>query len=98
MTFNTMPPCENPVFPAATTDEQVMRETIAVMERRNIIGMVSGEPELMAVWKAAAPDRIIPGLDLRIRGTRGPAHVKSRTPAELRALHAHGACSRFSAK
>lgn len=44
--FDVEPPCENPI-PAATTDEQVMRDTIAVMEKHNIIGMVSGEPELM---------------------------------------------------
>ncbi len=43
-----------------------MRETLAAMERHNIIGMVSGEPELVAGWKAVAPERIIVGLDLRI--------------------------------
>lgn len=64
-TFHTMPPCEQPIFPA-TSDKQVMEDTIAVMEKRNIIGMVSGEPALMATWQAAAPERIIVGLDLRI--------------------------------
>jgi len=87
--FNVMPPCERPI-PAATTDEQVMRETIAVMERHNIIGMVSGEPELIAVWRAAAPERIIPGLDFRLPGTAGQRHVAARTPEQLRALHSQG--------
>ena len=32
LTFHTMPPCEDPILPAAT-DEQVMHETIAVMEQ-----------------------------------------------------------------
>ena len=50
LVFNVDPPCENPI-PAATTDEQVMRDTIAVMEKHNIIGMVSGEPELMKTWR-----------------------------------------------
>jgi hypothetical protein len=68
MAFNVNPPCENPI-PAATTDEQVMRETIAVMEKHNIIGMVSGEPELMKTWRAAAPERIIPGSTC---GSPGP--------------------------
>ena len=90
LVFNVMPPCERPI-PAASTDEQVMRETIAAMERRNIIGMVSGEPELMAVWRAAAPRRIIPGIDFRLPGTSGQRHVAARTVAELRALHAAGA-------
>jgi predicted TIM-barrel fold metal-dependent hydrolase len=61
------------------------------MEKRNIIGMVSGEPALMKIWKAAAPDRVIVGLDLRIGKDKAQSHVKTRTPAEIRALHAQGA-------
>lgn len=83
------PPCENPILPA-TTDEAVMRETIAIMERRNIIGMVSGEPDLMATWRAAAPTRIIPGLDLRIGADASNPHVDTRTPAEVRTLFESG--------
>ena len=67
-----------------------MRRSIEAMERFNIIGMVSGEPELMAKWRAAAPERIIPGLDFRLPGTPGQAHVAARSPAEIRALHARG--------
>ena len=90
MAMNIDPPCAEPI-PAAATDEQVMRETIAVMERRNIIGMVSGEPALMARWRAAAPRRIIPGIDFRLPGTPGARHVAARNPAQLRQLHASGA-------
>ncbi|MBA2467152.1 MAG: amidohydrolase [Sphingomonas sp.] len=89
MAMNIEPPCEKPI-PAATTDEQVMRESIAVMERRNIIGMVSGEPELMRAWRAAAPRRIIPGIDFRLPGTPCCRHVKAKSVAQLRALHARG--------
>ncbi|MBC7986877.1 MAG: amidohydrolase family protein [Sphingomonadaceae bacterium] len=85
--FNLDPPCADPIF-AASTDEEVMRGTIAIMERRNIFGMVSGEPALMAVWMAAAPKRIIQGLDFRLPGTPGQRHVAARTVEELRALHA----------
>lgn len=88
-TFNVMPPCETPILPV-TTDQQAMDETVAIMKRRNIIGMVSGEPELMAKWIAAAPDRIIPGLDLRLGVNRGASHVKPRTPEDLRAMHSQG--------
>ena len=52
------PPCANPI-PAETSDEQVMRDTFAVMEKLNIIGMVSGEPHLVSRSKTAAPERII---------------------------------------
>lgn len=88
MAFNT-PPCDRPI-PAAKTDEEVMRQTIAVMEKCNIIGMVSGEAEVIARWKAAAPDRIIVGLDLRIGTGRGLDHVKTRSPAEVRRLFEQG--------
>jgi len=84
------PPCANPI-PAASTDEEVMRETIAAMERRNIIGMVSGEPALMAAWVKAAPGRIIPGLDLRVGVDGSQKHVRPRTPEQVRALYREGA-------
>jgi len=87
--MNVDPPCEKPI-PAASTDEQVMRDTIAVMERHNIIGMVSGEPELMRVWQKAAPRRIIPGIDFRLPGTPCCRHVKAKSLEQLRALHARG--------
>jgi predicted TIM-barrel fold metal-dependent hydrolase len=82
-------PCDKPIA-AATTDAQVMGETLEVMRRRNIIGMVSGESEQMAVWKKAAPDRIIVGLDLKVGTGTSQAHVKARTPAEVRARFARG--------
>lgn len=88
-TFNVMPPCEKPILPV-TTDQQAIDETVAIMTRRNIIGMVSGEPELMAKWIAAAPDRIIPGLDLRLGANRGASHVKPRTPDDVRAMYRQG--------
>jgi len=86
---NSMPCKGEPIWPGKS-EAEVMQQTIAVMQRRNIIGMVSGEPELMAKWKAAAPDRIIAGLDLRVGAANGPRHVKARSPAEVRSLHASG--------
>jgi predicted TIM-barrel fold metal-dependent hydrolase len=87
--FAVDPPCANPIFPEKT-DEAVMNRTIEAMERFNIFGMVSGEPPLVATWRAAAPDRIMPGLDFRLKGTPGQGHVAARSPAEIRALHARG--------
>jgi predicted TIM-barrel fold metal-dependent hydrolase len=51
--------CERPVL-GARTDEELMRRSLAIMERENIIGVTSG-PRL-AEWRAAAPERTIPGL------------------------------------
>jgi len=55
------PPCANPIWSPKTTEE-VMRQTISVMERNNVIGVVSGRQKLLADWIAAAPQRILPSL------------------------------------
>lgn len=88
MTFNR-PPCAAPV-PAATTDEQVMRDTIAQMRRLNIVGVLSGEPDRVAKWVAAAPGLFIPAVDYRLAGTAGARHVGARSIDDLRRLHAQG--------
>ena len=69
---------------------QVMRETMAVMERRNIIGMVSGEPGLIATWKAVLADRMIAGLDLSLGGQSSAAHRKAFGVQEVRRLLTSG--------
>jgi predicted TIM-barrel fold metal-dependent hydrolase len=76
------PPCKDPVW-SPTTDEAVMTETIAVMKRRNIYGVLSGSPERVAAWMTAAPGRFIPGLVFRLGQS-------ALSPDALRALHASG--------
>lgn len=76
------PPCDDPVW-SPMTDDEVMEQTLEVMERRNIIGVVSGPPDRVARWRAEAPDRILPALLLTMRdGTP--------SPEEVRAMHADG--------
>jgi hypothetical protein len=84
------PGCAHPLTPSASGDE-LMRETIALMKRRNIIAMASGEPEDVARWRSAAHDRIIPGLDLRIKQGAPTAWLRARSPEEVRALYRSGA-------
>ena len=58
------PPCPDPVW-SPMTDEEMMDQTIEVMNRLNIIGVLSGpEPDRIAAWIAAAPGRFIPALVL----------------------------------
>lgn len=83
------PACDRPI-PAARTDAAVLEGTLAEMERYNIIGVVSGEPDLIETWRARAPARIIPALDFRIAGTTGVRHVAARGVDELRRLHGEG--------
>lgn len=47
---------------SATSDTALMRQTLAIMERRNIIGVVSGSR--VSEWMAVAPKRLVPANDL----------------------------------
>jgi len=63
------PPCEDPVW-SPMTDDEVKNQTIEIMERRNIIGVLSGTPDRVSEWRAAAPGRFLPGLGFLIGGDR----------------------------
>lgn len=93
--------CKNPVW-SPKTDEEVLRQTIAVMEKYNIVGVLGGKPELVAKWMKAAPGRFIPGLDFRLDRATGTATAvgdgskfKPMSPDELRALYRQGAFKVF---
>ena len=88
LTFHRQP-CAKPI-PAAKTDTQVMNDTIAQMRKHNIVGVLSGEPNGVAKWTAAAPGLFIPAVDYRLPGTPGARHVGVRTIDDLRKLHAQG--------
>ena len=83
------PTCNDPVW-SPETDEGVMDQTIEIMQRRNIIGVLSGTPDRVAEWRAAEPDRFLPGIGFMIGSPR-------EYPVEtLRELHAEGRLSVFA--
>jgi predicted TIM-barrel fold metal-dependent hydrolase len=47
-------------MPAATTDELLMKDTLATLERRNIFAVTSGAVARVQAWRAMAPRRIVP--------------------------------------
>ncbi len=53
--------CAQP-FVAPLTSEDVMRQSLAALDRYNIRAVTSGPLELVKTWKAASPNRIIPAL------------------------------------
>ncbi len=77
------PPCDDPVW-SPMTDEDVMRQTIEVMEKRNIVGVLSGTPERVKTWTEAAPGRFIPGLQFNV------ARDVAQTPETMRKLFESG--------
>lgn len=83
------PPCDDPVW-SPESDEEVMNQTIEIMERRNIIGVLSGTPERVKEWRAASPDRFLPGIGFLIGGER-------EYPVQtLRRLHEEGRLAVFA--
>jgi len=76
------PSCPDPVW-SPMTDEEVMTQTLEVMERRNVIGVLSGPAERMAAWRSAAPERFIPGLLFQV-GDGAPS------ADSLRGIHERG--------
>ncbi len=47
-------------MPAAATDESLMKESLAALERHNIFAVTAGPLARVRAWRALAPDRIIP--------------------------------------
>ena len=75
--------CDDPVW-SPETDEEVMRQTIEVMERRKIYGVLSETPDRVEAWRAAAPGRFIPALRFNVGAD------EAVTPDSLRRLIATG--------
>ena len=59
------PPCEDPVW-SPTTDSELLSRTIAVMERWNVFGVLSGSADRVANWMETAPGRFYPGLGFQV--------------------------------
>lgn len=79
------PPCPDPVW-SPETDEGMMNQTVEVVNRLNIFGVLSGfEPDRVAAWTAAAPGRFIQGLVLDFDESGAYFSIDS-----LRSLHAEG--------
>ena len=77
------PACADPIW-SPTTDDELMNQTLALAERRNIIGVLSGPAARVAAWAKANPRRIIRGLSVQLSDTDTPS------PAALRTMHARG--------
>ena len=76
------PTCGDPVW-SPSTDDELRQQTIAVLQRRNVVGVLGGTPERVQRWRQDAPDRIISGLSLELPKT-------NVTPALMSELHAKG--------
>lgn len=76
------PPCDDPIW-SPETDAALMKETIKVLERLNIYGVLSGTPERVTSWMEVAPGRFYPGLGFQLSDG-------APSPEDLRSLHEDG--------
>jgi predicted TIM-barrel fold metal-dependent hydrolase len=56
------PNCTDPIWSPAT-DDAIMRKSLAIMEKRNIIGVLNDKGKRVAAWRKLAPERILAGLN-----------------------------------
>ena len=76
-TLSKLESCPQPLTTPAS-DEALLHETLALLEKYNIRAVTSGPPDIVRRWHAAAPNRILPAVLL--------VDVSSTTPDELREL------------
>ena len=83
MARSKKPECTDPIW-SPTTDDEVMNQTLAIAERHNIIGVLSGSAVRVAAWVKANPRRFIRGLHFQLGDKDTPS------PETLRAMHSKG--------
>lgn len=76
-TLSKLESCPQPLTTPAS-DEALLHEALALLEKYNIRAVTSGPPDIVRRWHAAAPNRILPAVPL--------VDVSSTTPDELREL------------
>ncbi len=64
MRFLKEPQCEKP-FWSPLTDEALMKDSIAALERRNVFAVASGPIEIVKKWQKASP-RILPAVEFAL--------------------------------
>ncbi len=68
--------CPNPLYPVAS-DEGVLRQTLATMDRYNIVlAATSGLPEYVRRYRQAAPNRILPGSATAVANLGSPDSLR----------------------
>lgn len=73
--------CAHPIA-SSRNDDSLRRESLAELKRLNVVGVASGEPDMVEAWRREAPDRIIPAIAF---------NMSDAPPIEsLRALHKAG--------
>jgi hypothetical protein len=81
--------CAGTKVRAPNTNDELMRQTLAVLRRYNIRAVTSGDSGAMGLvmkWHGSDPNRIIPAIEFQMPGHDAQGHPLFRPIAELREL------------
>lgn len=82
--FTAQAKCFKPVRSPAS-DAAVLSETLAAMERFNIVtGVIAGDRPIVAAWRKAHPERFIPAANFFIDGKPPPASHATALESQVR--------------
>lgn len=71
--FDTLVSCDRRLKPSAN-DDALLADTLRMMRRFNIVrGVISGDREIVAKWRGAAPGRFLPAANFFVDDQRPPA-------------------------
>jgi uncharacterized protein len=90
--------CRGTRVPAPQTDDELMKQTLATLERYNMRAVTSGDSGSLTEvtkWHAASPARIITAVDF-LSPNRGPGSPTFRPVSELRRLVTEGTVKVFA--
>ena len=81
--------CKVPVL-SPLTDDDLMKQTLAVVERRNVFGVLSGPASFVEKWRRAAPGRFLAGLEFNLADPNTPTVELLRESHARKALDVLG--------
>lgn len=81
ITIEAVMRCAHPHAPAKD-DDAVMRESLAALERYNILAVTSGALDQVTRWHAAAPTRVIPSISFLGDEMRSPDALRKLFAAQ----------------
>ena len=82
--FKAQATCKH-MLKAPGTDATLLSETLKMMDRFNVVsGVISGDGAIVAKWRAAAPERFIPGANFFLDDNRPPASHAAELEAAVK--------------
>lgn len=60
------PPCEDPIPPVSPENDALLNATVDAMDKRKIVGVLTGSPTETRRWRDAAPGKFFPAISFNL--------------------------------